>query len=111
MIGLDLMEREMAAALGDFPQWVAIWDGHGWREIPAAIGDRAVEDALAADGVEFAEAGTEAVVPIAEIADLEGRLVGRRVRVGGRELRVASATSSPGDIAVTLTLVRRAVRQ
>lgn len=111
MIGLGLMEREMRSAFGDFPQWIAIWDGRGWREVPAAVGDRAVEDALAADGVEFAEAGTEAVVPVAEIADLEGRLVGRRVRVGGRELRVASATSSPGDVAVTLTLIRRAVRQ
>lgn len=111
MIGLDLMEREMRGAFCDFPQWIAIWDGRGWREIPAAIGDRAEEDALAADGVEYAEPGTEVTVPVVELGGLEGTLVGKRVRIGDRELRVASVTGAPGDICVTLTLVRRAVRQ
>ena len=111
MIGLDLMEREMRSAFGDFPQAIAVWDGRGWREVPAAVGDRAVEDALAADGIEFAEPGTEVTVPVAELGGLEGNLVGKRVRIGGRELRVASVSGAPCDVAVTLTLVRRAVRQ
>lgn len=111
MIGLDLMEREMRGAFCDFPQWIAIWDGRGWREIPAAVADRSTEDALSADGVEFAEPGTEVTVPVAELGGLEGNLVGRRVRLEGRELKVSSVTGAPGDICVTLTLVRRAVRQ
>lgn len=108
----DLMARELAGAMRDFPQRLRLRLPSGtWADLSAAIDALPAASADTVDGMDYAAEGVSATLRADALPCAPEALVGRPAEVDGRRLIVAEVAKVPGDAAVTLTLARRAVSQ
>lgn len=106
----DLMARELADAMRDLPQSLRLRLPSGaWTDLPVASDALPAATAPTMDGMDYAAEGVGVLVLADALPCAPEALVGRPAELHGRRLIVAAVSKVPGDVAVSLTLARRAV--
>lgn len=105
-----LMDRELRGAMRDVAQRLRLRLPSGdWAELPVASDALTAASSDTLDGVDFDAEGISVTLQRCVLPCALDALFGQPVELDGRRLVIAAVTHVPGDIAVTLTLRRRAV--